>query len=61
MRGRSKWGSKPAPPTFLYGLIAGLVLLSGGLAFALWKAEQTETVTFEFAGERVSVETDSRR
>lgn len=61
MRGRSKWGSKPAPPTFLYGLIAGLVVLSSVLAWALWDARQTETVTFEFAGERVSVETEGGR
>jgi hypothetical protein len=44
--------------TFLYGLIAGLVILTGVLGYALWDARQTETLTFQFGDERISVEAE---
>jgi len=45
-------------PRFLYATVAVLLVLSAGLAFALWQESRTETVTFEFGGERLSVEAE---
>ena len=42
---------------WLYGVLAGLLILSAGLGYALWQEQQSETVTFEFGGEQISVET----
>ena len=45
-------------PRFLYAAVAVLLALSASLALALWQENRTETVTFEFAGERLSVEAE---
>ncbi|MED5550976.1 MAG: hypothetical protein VX529_16615 [Pseudomonadota bacterium] len=42
----------------LYGAVAGLLILSAGLAYALWQEQQSETITFEFGGESISVEAE---
>ncbi|MEA1942746.1 MAG: hypothetical protein U9P68_10915 [Pseudomonadota bacterium] len=44
----------------LYGAIAGLLILSAGLGYALWQEQRSETVTFEFGGEQISVEAGGR-
>lgn len=43
---------------WLYGAVAGLLILSAGLGYALWQEQKSETVTFEFGGERISVEAE---
>lgn len=42
----------------LYGAIAALLILSAGLGYALWQEQRSETVTFEFGDDRISLEAE---
>lgn len=46
-------------PGFLYGVMAGLLLLSAVLGYALWQQRQTGTVTPEIGGETVPADAET--